>query len=268
MPGACSRGSDTTRGRFSYGRPPDSAPGAPLSATTRRYETGNAGRIFTRSEVLHGSLVRRGRRTSRPRTPRCAASAVIGPCTFFDTAGPVCVDDHGDRWRGRLAIPRCGIAGALAGSQQEGHLVVIDRRAGAEDRQRVRGFLKQVPQGERSRTINLALREWVHRRRRRDAAAGMDRFGTSRRCSPSPPPGSSTGSGKTGTADTDGGASGRAGRFGHPEVGSAFFRRRIRRRAGTCTAGCRRRRRGQGPGAGAVGLRGRQHAGSAIPGSR
>ena len=46
------------------------------------------------------------------------------------------MDDHGDRWRGRLAIPRCGIAGVLAGSQQEGHLVVIDRRAGAEDRQR------------------------------------------------------------------------------------------------------------------------------------
>ena len=33
---------------------------------------------------------------------------------FFNTEGPVRPDD-GDRWRGRLAIPRCGIAGALAG---------------------------------------------------------------------------------------------------------------------------------------------------------
>ena len=31
---------------------------------------------------------------------------------FFNTEGPVRPDD-GDRWRGRLAIPRCGIAGAL-----------------------------------------------------------------------------------------------------------------------------------------------------------
>ena len=35
------------------------------------------------------------------------------PMRFFSTAGPVRPDD-GDRWRGRLAIPRCGIAGALA----------------------------------------------------------------------------------------------------------------------------------------------------------
>ena len=38
------------------------------------------------------------------------------------------------------------------------------------------GFLKKIPQGERSRTINQALREWVRRRRRIDAAAEMDRL--------------------------------------------------------------------------------------------
>lgn len=38
------------------------------------------------------------------------------------------------------------------------------------------GFLKQIPQGERSRTINQALREWVRRWRRFDAAAEMDRL--------------------------------------------------------------------------------------------
>ena len=38
------------------------------------------------------------------------------------------------------------------------------------------GFLKQIPQGERSRTISQALREWVRRRRRFDAAAEMDRL--------------------------------------------------------------------------------------------
>ena len=37
-------------------------------------------------------------------------------------------------------------------------------------------FLKKIPQGERSRTINLALRGWVDRRRRLDAAAEMDRL--------------------------------------------------------------------------------------------
>ena len=37
-------------------------------------------------------------------------------------------------------------------------------------------FLKEVPQGERSRTINQALREWARRRRRLDAAAEMDRL--------------------------------------------------------------------------------------------
>lgn len=35
-------------------------------------------------------------------------------------------------------------------------------------------FLEEVPQGERSRTINVALREWARHRRRRDAAAEMD----------------------------------------------------------------------------------------------
>ena len=38
------------------------------------------------------------------------------------------------------------------------------------------GFLKEIPQGERSRTINQALREWARRRRRLDAAAEMDRL--------------------------------------------------------------------------------------------
>ena len=38
------------------------------------------------------------------------------------------------------------------------------------------GFLKEIPQGERSRTMNRALREWSRRRRRLDAAAEMDRL--------------------------------------------------------------------------------------------
>ena len=38
------------------------------------------------------------------------------------------------------------------------------------------GFLKKIPQGERSRTVNLALREWAHRQRRLDAVAEMDRL--------------------------------------------------------------------------------------------
>ena len=37
-------------------------------------------------------------------------------------------------------------------------------------------ILEKVPQGERSRTINTALREWALQRRRRDAAAEMDRL--------------------------------------------------------------------------------------------
>ena len=37
-------------------------------------------------------------------------------------------------------------------------------------------FLKEVPQGERSRTVNLALREWARRRRRVDAVVEMDRL--------------------------------------------------------------------------------------------
>jgi hypothetical protein len=36
------------------------------------------------------------------------------------------------------------------------------------------GFLGRVPAGERSRAINEALRAWVARRRRRDAAREMD----------------------------------------------------------------------------------------------
>ena len=37
-------------------------------------------------------------------------------------------------------------------------------------------FLREVPQGERSRTINSALRDWALRHRRIDAAAEMDRL--------------------------------------------------------------------------------------------
>lgn len=37
-------------------------------------------------------------------------------------------------------------------------------------------FLREVPQGARSRTVNLALREWARRRRRLDAMAEMDRL--------------------------------------------------------------------------------------------
>ena len=37
-------------------------------------------------------------------------------------------------------------------------------------------FLRDVPQGQRSQTINVALREWARRRRRLDAAAEMDRL--------------------------------------------------------------------------------------------
>ena len=38
------------------------------------------------------------------------------------------------------------------------------------------GFLKEIPQGERSRTVNRALREWARRQRRLDALAEMDRL--------------------------------------------------------------------------------------------
>lgn len=37
-------------------------------------------------------------------------------------------------------------------------------------------FLRGVPQGQRSRTINNAIREWVRRRRRADAVEDMDRL--------------------------------------------------------------------------------------------
>ena len=37
-------------------------------------------------------------------------------------------------------------------------------------------FLQRLPQEERGRTINQALREWALKRRRLDAAAGMDRL--------------------------------------------------------------------------------------------
>lgn len=35
-------------------------------------------------------------------------------------------------------------------------------------------WLEKVPSGERSRTVNEALRMWAKRRRRRDAAGEMD----------------------------------------------------------------------------------------------
>ena len=38
------------------------------------------------------------------------------------------------------------------------------------------GLLQRIPQGDRSRTINLALREWASKRCRLDAAAEMDRL--------------------------------------------------------------------------------------------
>ena len=37
-------------------------------------------------------------------------------------------------------------------------------------------FLQSIPPGQRSSTINQALREWALKRRRIDAAAEMDRF--------------------------------------------------------------------------------------------
>ena len=37
-------------------------------------------------------------------------------------------------------------------------------------------LLKRIPPGERSRTINAALREWAQRRCRLDAVAEMDRL--------------------------------------------------------------------------------------------
>ena len=37
-------------------------------------------------------------------------------------------------------------------------------------------MLKRIPAGERSRTINAALREWARNRRRLDAVAEMDRL--------------------------------------------------------------------------------------------
>ena len=37
-------------------------------------------------------------------------------------------------------------------------------------------FLSDIPLGQRSRTINDALRQWVRRRRRADAVEDMDRL--------------------------------------------------------------------------------------------
>jgi len=45
-------------------------------------------------------------------------------------------------------------------------------------------ILEKVPHGERSRTINTALREWALQRRRRDAAAEMDRLRSERGAKP------------------------------------------------------------------------------------
>lgn len=36
------------------------------------------------------------------------------------------------------------------------------------------GLLEKIPSGERSRTVNEALRSWARHRRRRDAADEMD----------------------------------------------------------------------------------------------
>ena len=57
---------NTTCERFSHGKSLDGIPGVLLSETTRRYKTGNIGRMFTKFEVLCGSLTRRGRRMSGP----------------------------------------------------------------------------------------------------------------------------------------------------------------------------------------------------------
>ena len=38
------------------------------------------------------------------------------------------------------------------------------------------GLLQRIPQGDRSRTINLALREWADKRGRVEAMAEMDRL--------------------------------------------------------------------------------------------
>ena len=38
------------------------------------------------------------------------------------------------------------------------------------------GLLQRIPPSDRSHTINLALREWAHKRRRLDAAAETDRL--------------------------------------------------------------------------------------------
>ena len=40
------------------------------------------------------------------------------------------------------------------------------------------GLLEKIPSGERSRTVNQALRIWAQRRRRRDAVADMDSLRT------------------------------------------------------------------------------------------
>jgi hypothetical protein len=40
------------------------------------------------------------------------------------------------------------------------------------------GVLGRIPAGERSRTINEAIRDWVVRRRRRDAVREMDALRT------------------------------------------------------------------------------------------
>ena len=37
-------------------------------------------------------------------------------------------------------------------------------------------LLQRIPPSDRNRTINLALREWAHKRRRLDAVAEMDRL--------------------------------------------------------------------------------------------
>ena len=52
---------------------------------------------------------------------RCGCKCHNPPMRFFNTEGPIRPDDH-------YAIPQCGA--------EEGHLVVIDRRGKASERQR------------------------------------------------------------------------------------------------------------------------------------
>jgi hypothetical protein len=58
-------------------------------------------------------------------------------------------------------------------------LTVMSKRINVMIDEDTWGFLGRVPAGERSRTINEALRAWVTRRRRKDAVREMDALHTS-----------------------------------------------------------------------------------------